>query len=107
MSCLCVECLQNRTEAEPADNPSSSLKQVLLTGPSAGPVNTAPAVIGRHRSVEPPLQTRQPIIDELSRPNPDELVLGFRRHRMNQQALPASLLEKPLSARQVIMIYFV
>lgn len=51
-----------------------------------------------------PLQARQPVLNEFRITDATELVLGFQRHRMNQQtALPSR--DRPSSARQVVHYY--
>jgi len=95
---VCVDCWQDKAAADNCDNTMSSWKQEP---------GTAPVSAGRCRPAEPVLQARQPTADELCRPNPDELVLGFRRHRMNQQLQLPSLHEKCLTARQVIIYHVI
>jgi len=95
-------CLQNKTGTGTDDNATSSGKQLSSCDgvtPAAGPVMGA-----RLRPSETPLQARQPTVDEFRPPNPDELVLGFRRHRMNQHAVLPSLHDRPLTVRQVMLI---
>ena len=64
---------------------------------AAGPVMEA-----QLRPRDPPLEARQTTVNELRHPNADALVLGFRRHRMNQQLTVLS--SAPLTARQVTMV---
>jgi len=93
--CLCVNCLQLKPASDgDADGTTiSSEKRMPASGPAVSTVTD-----GRCRPGEPLVQVRQPTADELCRPNPSELVLGFRRHRMNQQTL---LPARPIAARQV------
>ena len=115
-----VDCWQNKTATDESDNAASSSKPSLGTDAAVTtvidgrfrapaerlpaqrpPTETAPSVNAptdepaRH-PWQRPLQPRQLAVDEFRRPNPDELVLGFRRHRMMSQQQPA------ITSRQVI-----
>ena len=98
--------MQNKAGADVDDNASSNVKQLSSTDAVDGGVTTAagPVIAARLRPSEPPLQARQPTVNEFRRPNPDELVLGFHRHRMNQHAVLPSLHDRPLTGRQVTVI---
>ena len=110
-----VDCWQNKTASDGSDTAVSSSKHA--PGTDAGvtngrfrppterppaprpPTERPPAEPARHPCQRPP-QPRQTAVDEFRRPNPDELVLGFRRHRMMSHRQPV------VTARQVIYYYY-
>jgi len=87
------DCCQAKSAADGSDNtpalPGSSSKPVEQLLPTSRPSVLPPA----HRAlVQQQQQQREPVhqrsleAEELChRPNPSDLVLGFRQHRMNQQ----------------------
>ena len=87
------------TVANTGNSTTSSSHRVSATDTTSA----RPMSDGRVRPAE-----IQSAVDERCRSNPDELVLGFRRHCMNNQRsqLPSvrGPCDRPLAARQVITI---
>jgi len=92
---------QNKAASDGSDNTASSSKHVQQSEVIGGGQRSTVAPFQTHH---PPLQSRQLAVaaDEFYRVNPDELVLGFRRHRMTQQrVILNSSRDQPVTTRQV------
>ena len=115
---VCVKCWQNKTAADGLDKSTSSSQQVPITSTAVAPligqfrppserplteklVNGRPPTEAVRQLRQHPLQARQPVVDEFRRPNPDDLVLGFRRHRMMSQQQQPSIRQASLTAASV------